>query len=44
MDQPEILFREKTAKHLIQVLTKNRFEASYAPTAAQARSDSGTEW
>jgi hypothetical protein len=32
-------YREKLAEHLIKNLTKRRMEASYAPTAAQARDE-----
>jgi len=39
MDAPQIKYREKLARHLIQHLTKRRMEASYAPTAAQARDE-----
>jgi L-lactate utilization protein LutB len=39
MDQHQITYREKLAQHLIKNLTKRRFEASYAPTAAQARDE-----
>jgi len=40
IDQPQVKFREKTAQHLIEALKKRRFEASYAPTAAQAKEES----
>ncbi len=39
MDQHQITYREKLAQHLIKQLTKRRMEASYAPTAAQARDE-----
>jgi hypothetical protein len=39
MDSHQILYREKLAEHLIKQLTKRRMEASYAPTAAQAREE-----
>jgi L-lactate utilization protein LutB len=39
VDQPQIIYREKLAQHLIKHLTKRRLEASYAPTAAQARDE-----
>ncbi len=39
MDLPQIKYREKLAEQLIKNLTKRRFEASYAPTAAQARDE-----
>ena len=39
MDAPQIKYREKLAEQLIKHLTKRRMEASYAPTAAQAREE-----
>jgi L-lactate utilization protein LutB len=39
MDVHQIAYREKLAEHLIKVLTKRRLEASYAPTASQAREE-----
>jgi hypothetical protein len=39
MDIHQISYREKLAEHLIKHLTKRRMEASYAPTAAQARDE-----
>jgi len=39
MDSHQLLYREKLAEHLIKQLTKRRMEASYAPTAAQAREE-----
>ena len=39
MDIHQIIYREKLAQHLIKVLTKRRLEASFAPTAAQAREE-----
>jgi hypothetical protein len=39
MDAPTKLFREKTAAHLIKMFERRRFEASYAPTAAQAKAE-----
>ncbi len=39
MDAPQIAYREKLAEQLIKNLTRRRFEASYAPTAAQARDE-----
>jgi len=39
MDAPTALFREKTAAHLIKMFEKRRIDASYAPTAAQAKSE-----
>jgi L-lactate utilization protein LutB len=39
MDRHQITYREKLAEHLIKQLTKRRLEASYAPTAAQAREE-----
>jgi hypothetical protein len=39
MDAHQIKFREIQAEHLIKHLTKRRMEASYAPTAAQARAE-----
>ncbi len=39
MDAHQIKYREKLAEHLIKQLTKRRMEASYAPTAAQARQE-----
>ena len=39
MDIHQITYREKLAHHLIKHLTKRRMEASYAPTAAQARDE-----
>lgn len=39
MDIHQITYREKLAKHLIEHLTKRRLEASYAPTATQAREE-----
>ncbi|MGO9621253.1 MAG: lactate utilization protein [Desulfobaccales bacterium] len=39
MDAPQVKYREKLAEHLIKRLTKRRMEASYAPTAAQAREE-----
>jgi hypothetical protein len=39
MDAHQIKYREKLAEHLIKHLTKRRMEASYAPTAAQAREE-----
>ena len=39
MDIHQITYREKLAQHLIKNLTKRRLEASYAPTAAQARDE-----
>jgi hypothetical protein len=39
MDAHQIKYREKLAEHLIKHLTKRRMEASYAPTAAQARDE-----
>jgi L-lactate utilization protein LutB len=39
MDTYQIKYREKLAEHLIKHLTRRRMEASYAPTAAQAREE-----
>jgi hypothetical protein len=39
MDTHQITYREKLAQHLIKKLTKRRLEASYAPSAAQARDE-----
>lgn len=39
MDEHQVTYREKLAQHLIKNLTRRRMEASYAPTAAQARDD-----
>lgn len=39
MDIHQITYREKLAQHLIKHLTKRRLEASYAPTATQAREE-----
>jgi L-lactate utilization protein LutB len=39
MDTAQIKYREKMAEHLLKHLTKRRMEASYAPTAAQAREE-----
>lgn len=39
MDIHQITYREKLAQHLIKKLTKRRLEASYAPSAAQAREE-----
>jgi hypothetical protein len=39
MDIHQITYREKLAQHLIKHLTKRRMEASFAPTAAQAREE-----
>jgi L-lactate utilization protein LutB len=39
MDIPQITYREKLAQNLIKKLTKRRMEASYAPSAAQARDE-----
>jgi hypothetical protein len=39
MDAHQIKYREKLAEHLIKQLTKRRMEASFAPTAAQAREE-----
>ena len=39
MDAHQIKYREKLAEQLIKHLTKRRMEASYAPTAAQAREE-----
>jgi L-lactate utilization protein LutB len=39
MDAHQIKYREKLAAHLIKQLTKRRMEASFAPTAAQAREE-----
>jgi hypothetical protein len=39
MDAHQIKYREKLAEQLIKNLTKRRMEASYAPTAAQAREE-----
>jgi hypothetical protein len=39
MDRHQITYREKLAEHLIKQLTRRRLEASYAPTAAQARDE-----
>ncbi len=39
MDEHQVTYREKLAQHLIKNLTRRRLEASYAPTAAQARDD-----
>jgi L-lactate utilization protein LutB len=39
MDLHQIKYREKLAEQLIKNLTKRRFEASYAPSAAQARDE-----
>src|SRR5512135_2869744 len=39
MDIHIITYREKLAQHLIKNLTKRRLEASYAPTAVQAREE-----
>jgi L-lactate utilization protein LutB len=39
MDEHQIGSREKVAKHLIKNLTKKHMEASYAPTAAQAKKE-----
>jgi L-lactate utilization protein LutB len=39
MDIPQITYREKLAQNLIKKLTKRRLEASYAPSAAQAREE-----
>jgi L-lactate utilization protein LutB len=39
MDIHQVTYREKLAEHLIKHLTKRRMEASFAPTAAQARDE-----
>ena len=39
IDEPQVKFREKTAQHLIKNFKKRRFEASFAPTAAQAKEE-----
>lgn len=39
MDAPQITYRQKLAEHLIKQLTRRRMEASFAPTAAQAREE-----
>jgi hypothetical protein len=39
MDVHQVNYREKLAKHLIKHLNKRRMEASFAPTAAQAREE-----
>jgi L-lactate utilization protein LutB len=39
MDAHQIKYRQKLAAHLIKHLTKRRMEASFAPTAAQAREE-----
>ena len=39
MDAATKEFREKLAKHLIKALKKRRIEASFAPTAAQAKAE-----
>jgi hypothetical protein len=39
MDIHQITYREKLAQHLIKHLNKRRLEASYAPSAAQARDE-----
>ena len=39
MDAHQINYREKLAEHLLKHLVKRRMEASYAPTAAQARDE-----
>jgi L-lactate utilization protein LutB len=39
MDIHQITYREKLAQHLIKKLNKRRLEASYAPSAAQARDE-----
>lgn len=39
MDLPQIKYREKLAEQLIKNLTRRRMEASFAPTAAQARDE-----
>src|SRR5208337_3520283 len=39
MDLPQIKYREKLAEQLIKNLIKRRMEASYAPSAAQARDE-----
>jgi hypothetical protein len=39
MDAPTSLFHEKTAAHLIKMFEKRRIDASYAPTAAQAKKE-----
>jgi L-lactate utilization protein LutB len=39
MDIHQITYREKLAQNLIKKLTKRRLEASYAPSAAQARDE-----
>jgi L-lactate utilization protein LutB len=39
MDIHQITYREKLAQHLIKNLNKRRLEASYAPSAAQARDE-----
>jgi hypothetical protein len=39
MDIHQITYRDKLAQQLIKRLTKRRMEASYAPTAAQARDE-----
>jgi LUD domain len=39
MDIAQIKYREKLAEQLIKNLSKRRMEASYAPTAAQARNE-----
>jgi len=39
MDKHQITYREKLAQPLIKNLAKRRLEASYAPTAAQAREE-----
>ncbi|RJX34879.1 MAG: lactate utilization protein [Desulfarculus sp.] len=36
MDEHQIAWNQKTAQHLIKQLTKRRFAASFAPSAAQA--------
>jgi L-lactate utilization protein LutB len=39
MDEPQEIYRTKLAESLIKQLTKRRMEASFAPTAAQAREE-----
>ncbi len=39
MDVHQIKYRQKLAEHLIKNLTKRRMEASFAPTAAQAKEE-----
>ncbi len=39
MDANQAGYREKVAKHIIDILTKKRMEATYAPTASQAKEE-----